>query len=234
MLSVRAREFLPSTHGLHLPNAFPPQPAIRIPIPGAQALGLGNAGNGLCGGMAFAARDYFEAGMRPPADSSPPVGGSPLFEYLVGRLLTSFNLPSGPVRYLGLMSPWLADGDTWASRHGLRPAARSRVMIEYEWPRIRRELDRSHPSALGLIKVRSADPRDLGKNHQVLAYGYDLDGTDLLLRVYDPNFPNRDDRSLSLDLADPGGPVQVVYASGEPVYCFFHTPYSAPAVALPR
>jgi hypothetical protein len=80
-----------------------------------------------------------------------------------------------------------------------------------------------------LIKVKSLDIRDIGKNHQVLAYGYTLDGTDLALDIYDPNFPNQDDVRLSLSIADPTAPTRVTYSTGEPVYCFFHTPYRPPA-----
>jgi hypothetical protein len=34
-----------------------------------------------------------------------PAEGSPPFEYLVGRLLASFNLPLGVLRYIELMDP---------------------------------------------------------------------------------------------------------------------------------
>jgi hypothetical protein len=53
--------FLPSNAGLRFPNSFPRVPVRRIGIPGVLSIPLGDASNGLCGGMAFAARDYFEA-----------------------------------------------------------------------------------------------------------------------------------------------------------------------------
>src|SRR3954471_23035065 len=105
MHSVRARDFLPSRSGFHFPNAFRSQPTIEVHLPGGRSLGLGNAANGLCGGMAFAARDSREAGLAPPTDVSPPDADSPLFDYLVGRLRASFDLPLGLLRYLELMSP---------------------------------------------------------------------------------------------------------------------------------
>jgi hypothetical protein len=186
-------------------------------------LGLGNAANGLCGGMAFTARDYFEVGRQPPDDTTPPAEGSPLFEYLVSRLLASFNLPLGIMRYLELMTPLLPDG-------GLLPVTRARVMVQHEWPAIQQELDSGHPSPLGLIKVKSLDIQDLGKNHQVLAYAYALDGSALSLSIYDPNFPNRDDITLSLDIGNAARVgVPVTYSTGEEVFCFFRTPYNAPA-----
>lgn len=218
--------FLPSTSGLHFTNYFPVEPAVQIPLPDGSVLGLGNAANGLCGGMAFTARDYFEAGRTPPPDTGPPAEGSPLFEYLVSRLLASFNLPLGVARYLELMTPLLPDA-------GLFPVTRAKVMIQREWPVIRQELDEGHPSALGLIKVKSVDPKDMGKNHQVLAYGYTLEGSQLALSIYDPNFPDDDSVRLAVSLADASAPTPVTYSTGEAVYCFFHTPYSAPAVSPP-
>jgi hypothetical protein len=46
-----------------------------------------------------------------------------------------------------------------------------------------------HPAPLGLIKVKSTDPRQLEEDHQVLAYGFDLVAGILTLRLYDPNQP---------------------------------------------
>ena len=67
---------------------------------------------------------------------------------------------------------------------------------------MRAEIDAGHPCALGLARVRSADAFDLKHNHQVLAYGYRLEGSAPTLQVYDPNRPGDDDVRLSMDLAD--------------------------------
>jgi len=50
--------------------------------------------------------------------------------------------------------------------------------------------------------VKSTNPLDLRLNHQVLAYGYELAGDRLTLRLLDPNFPRRDDATLSLGTGD--------------------------------
>jgi hypothetical protein len=126
------------------------------------------------------------------------------------------------MRYVELMTPLLPNA-------GHLPVTRARVMIEREWPTIKQELDSGHPAALGLIKVISADIHDIGKNHQVLAYGYTLSGTDLALDIYDPNYPNDDTVRLSLSVGNPSAPATITYSPGETVHCFFHTPYSAPA-----
>ena len=82
----------------------------HIGVPGVISIPIGDASNGLCGGMAFAARDYFEAGRIPPNGTTAP-GEGRLFDFLCERLFDSFDLPMGPARYLELMSPLLADGE---------------------------------------------------------------------------------------------------------------------------
>ena len=222
--------FLPSTSAFRFANSFPDVPLRRIGVPGVVSLGIGDASNGLCGGMAFAARDHFEAGLPIPSDTTSPSEG-PLFEYLVDRLFDSFELPNGPARYLRLMNPLLSDGETVWSRMGIAPHGRIWRMVHEEWPRVRAEIDAGRPSPLGLVRVRSADPFDLKHNHQVLAYGYAIEGSALTLRLYDPNRPGDDGVRLSLDLADEGRRPSMVPAS-RPVLSFFRVGYS-PSIPPP-
>lgn len=223
-------DFLPSMHGFRFPNRFPRVPVRRIGIPGIVSVPIGDASNGLCGGMAFAARDYFEARRPPPQDQMPPGEGTPLFRYLVDRLFDSFDLPLGPGRYLELMNPALPDGDGTMSRLGIGPRGRARRMITEQWPMIRTDIEGGHPSTLGLVRVKSWNPVDLKLNHQVLAYGYRLQGSLLTLRVYDPNRPGDDDIILSLRITDPGRPAPVRSTlPGRPVLSFFRVPYRVSA-----
>ena len=218
--------FLPSTSGFRFANDFPHIPVRRIGIPGVVSIPIGDAANGLCGGMAFAARDYFEAERPCPDDTSAPGAGS-LFDFLCDRLFDSFDLPLGPARYLALMSPLLSDGETIWSRMGLTPHGRAWRMVRDEWPKVRADIDAGHPSALGLIKVKSTDPRQLKQDHQVLAYGYDVEDGILRLRLYDPNQPGRDDVVLSLPIADPSRPAPITTSPpAGPVYAFFRVTYS--------
>ena len=217
--------FVPSTSGFAFANDFPHVPVRRIGIPGVVSIPIGDASNGVCGGMAFAARDYFEAGRRPPPDTTAP-GTGPLFDFLCDRLFDSFALPWGPARYLALMSPLLPDGETWWSRLGWAPHGRAWQMVNDEWPKVRRDIDAGHPSPLGLVRVRSSNPMDLKEDHQVLAYGYELTAATLTLRLYDPNLPGRDDVSMSLPIADPLHPIVVTTDPPDaPVYAFFRVTY---------
>ena len=90
-IRVRVDRFLPSTSGFSFVNDFPAVPLLYIDVAGIQ-VPIGSAANGLCGGMSYAVRDYYEAGLLPPRDHTPPASGV-LFDYVVKRLFDSFNLP---------------------------------------------------------------------------------------------------------------------------------------------
>jgi hypothetical protein len=80
---------------------------------------------------------------------------------------------------------------------------------------------------VGLVRIVGANPRLLNNNHQVMAFGYDLEGTALTLSIYDPNYPG-ETVTLSLDVGDPRGSVTTTYSKpGPPVLCFFRAPYEA-------
>jgi hypothetical protein len=220
MGSMSVHGFLPSTYALHFPNDFPPAPIFRFGL-GSVRIPVGNAANGLCGGMVFAARDLFESGTEAPPDRTPPARGTPLFRYLVRRLFSSFDLPLGPLRYWFWMA--LPTGDGGVAR-GLTGRT-----IGHEWPKVKADVDRGELSALGLIRTRSLNPFSLGLNHEVLAYRYDEDdqaGT-VTVSVYDPNHPDQDSVALTLRLRAPQRGVE--YVAGElPVRGFFRTRYRPP------
>jgi len=195
---------------------------MNINIIGVQ-VPIGDASNGLCGGMVFTTRDYFEARKTPPPDNTAPSSG-PLFDYLVKRLFDSFNLPLGPTKYMFLMNPTLPDHETWASKIGMAPHGRAWVMIKEEWPKIKSDIDNGRLSPLGLIEIKSLDPFQMGHNHQVLVYGYDLNGNDLVMHIYDPNAPNDDNITMSLNIGNPDHTTSVNYR--DTVYCFFRVDYT--------
>jgi Repeat of unknown function (DUF346) len=229
--------FLPSTAGFQFPNSFPHVPHGDIQV-GAIRVPFGDAFNGLCGGMVYAARDYFEAGSAPPQITAPPTSG-PLYDHIVHRLYMSFELPQGPWVYLNLMNPDVPDHETDFSRIGLAPHGRAWVMINQAWPAIRADLDAGHPSPIALVTIKTHDPFKLGENHQVLAYGYELDGSDLQILVYDPNYPDDDQLVITLSIGNPQHTTPVNYTGrvgGDgTIWCFFRTGYTSwPPPAVPR
>lgn len=211
-------KFLPSSRGFSFGNSWPSQADKLIPTPFGN-IAIGNASNGLCGGMVFAVRDYFETNLMQPSGRQPALG-QPLYNFIVDRLFGSFDLPNGPAKYYDWMTT--SDHDTWI-KNGLA----HRTILE-EWPRIKADLDNNQLSCLGLVTIFSLNPGDMGQNHQVLTYGYDLGpGAILTLKLYDPNSPLRDDIRLSLNLGNPAHttPINHNVNITHPIRGFFRIPY---------
>jgi hypothetical protein len=216
--SVRVPGFTPALSGFHFPNRFAKEPVLVLSL-GVVRLPVGDASRGLCGGMVFAARDLFDAGLPPPPGAEAPRRGTALFRYLVRRLFTSFDLPAGPLRYLLWMALPLR------SFLGI-PGVAARTASA--WIRIRAELDQGRLAPLGLVRARSLNPLTLARNHQVMAYGYDLDEDAGALRipVYDPNHPDDEGTALELRLGEGQVAGEISYVPGErPVRGFFLTRY---------
>lgn len=216
--------FLPSSCAWHFPNEFS-GPAVTVGIPGLGKIGLGNAAHGVCGGMVFAARDYFEAGRAIPSDTTPPAQGTPLFGFVTARLIDSFDIPRGVLKYLSWMATPDHDTHTWL---GVDKGVQS-LTIKQEWPAIKAALDGGHPCPLGLVTVASTRPADLGDNHVVLAYAYDLtDGGGLTVHVYDPNTPGGDAVAMTLDIENPAQPTPIAHNINisRPVRGFFALRYA--------
>jgi hypothetical protein len=205
-----AESFLPSRHGFAFSNAFPPQPALTLSTPLGK-LAIGNAAGGLCGGMVFAVLDYWYAGVVPPA--ARPAHGEPLFGYLVRRLVNSWRLPVGVARYYRWMI--LPDGDRGVTRR----------CKQAQWPAIAARLDRGVPVPLGVVTVASRKPTELPLNHQVLAFGYEVSGATITLRVYDPNQGPRDDILIRFDSGASAGFTHNL-GIDRPVRGFFQTAYT--------
>jgi len=218
--------FKPSQNGFHFANSF-----IDVPYD-FKVLGIpvrtGYAYNGMCGGMIFAVCDLFYAGKPPPSERFTPSRG-PFYKYLCQRLIDSFALPFGPLQYYVWMNPSVKDAGGQKGRFSLAPKSRAWKMICREWPAIQHEIDNDRLCTIGLILLKSWFPGDLGKNHQVLVYGYELEGDALKLMIYDPNAPGDDGSSLSVSLADPGVFSPVAYANShgkiKDALCFFKTQY---------
>lgn len=217
------RNFQPSLHGLHFGNMFASIPynfrILGVPVR------VGRASDGMCGGMVYTVCDLFEMGILPDQGTIAPSSGA-LFDYLSNRLLDSFHLPIGPLRYLFLMSPLQPDQDTW-----LLPG-RGTVLAK-EWAKVKRDIDQNRLAPIGLITQKNTfDTRKLGLNHQVLVYGYEQQGYQVRLNIYDPNLPGDDTITLSFDLTQPGWGVNPQYFSARwttplmPVNCFFRIGYA--------
>ena len=209
--------FLPSRQGLHFANSYPPGRTVHLgPIDTRWFGGVGDASAGLCGGMCFTVRDLFEAGVAVPPDVEPPANGSPRFDSIVRRQVQSLDWFRVPVRF------WIRSA-LGASFGG----DRARATYDDEWPKIRREIDEGRLAMLGLIRLAGANPFKLTGNHQVIAYGYAEDGRGVALRLYDPNWPNRDDVTATLHLDAALRPTALEQSTGEPLMGYFLAPFTA-------
>jgi len=219
--------FSPRVNGLHFVNSWPSEPDIVVKVPPLGNVAIGDASSGLCGGMVFTVRDFFEAHLQIVPDTTQPAAQSPLFNYIVGRLFDSFNIPDGVLEYYSWMSTPDHDTGVWfAVRHGV-----ASMTVEHEWPIIRATIDSGHPCPLGLVTVSGMDPALLGHNHQVMAYAYELDDAgNLTIKVYDPNTSpaSADQVQMSLNITNPSHttPISHNIAIGRPVRGFFHVDYA--------
>jgi len=208
-------DFLPSANGFHFANAWPSGPTVRLGPIDPRIVGVGDAADGLCGGMVYTVGDLHAAGVPVPADRQPFANGSRAFNAIVRRQVESLVWLTVPARF------W-----TRMALGGSLGGDRARATFEREWPKARALLDAGSPAMVGLIRVSSANPFDLTRNHQVMAWGYAEDGRGVTLRLYDPNWPDRDDVTITLDLDPALRPTGLGQSTGEPLLGWFVLPYS--------
>lgn len=176
--------FVPSKHGFHFKNDFV-NPIIDVPL-------IGNYETyGRCGGMAYAALDYYFAKIPIPThktDDFPgkgvPPDGSKIADYIYQRLIDSFLTPSA-FKFVD----WTISSDrkTWL-RKGVTYWTKNE-----EFPKLCKQIDQGIPVVLGLIGASNLS--DVGnKNHQVVAYGYDYDASneEMTVYIYDNNSPDEE------------------------------------------
>lgn len=231
MSSVRVPAFIPSVNGFLFANSWPHNPIRSFTLGNVATLNIGDAANGLCGGMSFTVADLHKSGVAPPTDPAPPAADTPRYAYIVDRQITSFDDGRLPLRFYRLMSPTRPDREPalaiWLGRIGVDRHSRTYVMIHEEWPSIQRTIDGGELAMIGLVRVVGADPTKLSSNHQVLAYGYDTDGPIVTLRICDPNWPRDDSVTITLDTSDPTGITTPGWSKPDAsLVCFFRAPYA--------
>lgn len=216
-------DFRPSRHGFHFANRFPPGPTVTVGRLDVRQLGVGDAADGLCGGMAATVRDLFERRLDPPATRDAPTPGSRRFRALVRRQVQSLDWLRVPLRFYDLGAFRPDPPRSWSRLLGRRPARD--VSLDVEWPRIRAEIDAGRLAAVGLVRRSSANPIRLTANHQVLAYGYRVEPGLLALRLYDPNHPDDDGVEARIHLRPDGRPRHLESCPAAPLVGFFLAPY---------
>jgi hypothetical protein len=212
MVNVRTT-FDPKIDGFKFINYFqlPSSIDLNIPFIHISSVSLPNLVYGLCGGMCYSALDYFHAGKAIPGDGDIPASGSPIYEYLLGRQITS--LGNGALEKV-LLWMLLSDEDL-----GER-------ITRNEIPTLRANLDGGNPAVLVLIRAQGLT--DPSHNHQVTAVGYDIDqnSNTLTVYLYDPNHPG-EEPTLSMNVANPVHGINLTQSTGEPLRGFFVSQYQS-------
>jgi hypothetical protein len=179
--------FVPSANGLHFANRWPSGPTVRLGPLDPRLIGIGDASAGLCGGMSWYVRERHRAGLPVPPDVTAPANGSPLFKSIVRKQVQSLDWLRVPLRFWRFAA--------------MGRGALTRRTLEAEWPRIRARIDAGNLAAIGLVRHHGWNPFHLTRDHQVLAHAYETAGPGgpHTLRLYDPNWPDRDDVTVTLD-----------------------------------
>jgi hypothetical protein len=172
---------------------------------------------GLCGGMAFAALDYYRSWRLPPRgadeadlpDKTTPVGAD-LRNYLWRRMmdtLTTATMDGAAVSTLTWMAVLHLIPGGWPFYGG--PTWLRDKSYEH-WRRLKSHIDSGRPWPIGLIGTTTVP----FYNHQVLACGYEeSDDEHGTIYTYDMNGPGKE-QTITLDFT--GGMLQVV--ESEPHY----------------
>jgi len=206
--------FLPSRNGFRFANRWPSGPARTWQL-GLVQLGIGDVGRGLCGGMAFVARDRFERGEPGPADEAPPPAGTPLFREVVDRQFDSFGrLFQVPLRFL--VAAFRSERRQWADT------------AQDAWPEIRRAIDAGTPAMVGLVRRQGVHALAPDFGHQVVGYRYDETPARVAIGIYDPNHPGDDTVEVGFERTDGGG-LRLFQSTGEPLLGLLHLPWQARA-----
>ncbi len=210
--------FQPSRHGFQFANRWPAGPVFQFHA-GYLRAGIGEAADGLCGGMCFAAADRFLRGEPIPPGSDAPEPASALFHEIARRQLDSLDhLAVAPIRFWSAAA-MLATGRWTAARQAA------------EWRRLCRDIDLGRPAMAGLVRSAGVNPLRLTTDHQVLGFAYEATAENGRLRIYDPNHPGADDVEIRIRRASaPQRPVvMLAQSTGEPLLAVLRLPYQPPA-----
>jgi len=163
-------------------------------------------GYGMCGGMAYASLDYWRARTLVPRgansndqpDRSKPTSAA-IRNLIWARLLNS--LTDGGV--LQRTIEWSLILNQLPAPFGGGPGAILN-RTKTEWDLLRGHIDRGEPWPIGLVYTS----RDIWYQHQILAYGYEVTGTNTgKLHVYDSNSPRQygdlSSSDVTLDFSGP-------------------------------
>src|SRR5690349_19399625 len=192
-MGIQLTSFRPGQHGFRFANSF--TSVVYPPIPFSPGLPL----DGLCGGMSFAALDYFFAGTPVPTHTTAdytgsggvPPNGSRLWELILERHINSVGLTDGPIGVpitAGPLQLHLAPGDLYNPKRFLffevsdQPTVQAALANEVS----------NLPGALatGPVPLILVAQNSITESHQVVAVAFDDTVAPTEISLYDCRYPN--------------------------------------------
>lgn len=145
--------------------------------------------SGFCGGMTYAAADYYYSNKTTPNQDYSPAPGTNLYNYLWSRQSKSIENVAGQVAEFEFNPDGTRNDEFW--RWGVNEKLKQLIT----------NIDNNMPTPICLLRESNEILKDIADNHWVLAIGYDLGGyswkmdkdpklSNLRIFVYDPNKPN--------------------------------------------
>ena len=183
-------QFIPSQHGFNFPNGFVGYPFPKLIRKKLLPLNNTKLLHGLCGGMCFGAYDFFLSNQKIPTLEQAPKPTDKLYEYLYKRQSDTY----GYCNYNILkFAQWM----------GLsKQEIQKRTNVEFK--RLLLQLEKQKLVTLGLITVKFSKSLAIWKNHQVLAYSYQLsqslNGSFYKIMIYDPNLNKANNVILKVNI----------------------------------
>jgi uncharacterized protein YjbI with pentapeptide repeats len=171
---MKRTSFDPAIHGFHFVNSFQNHRFI-----GPVHLDL----SGRCGGMVYAAMDFYLNAMQIPAQNTLPAEGSVLSTYISARQDKSIT------NQLDLWIERVFNPFGWRTAEFFHWGLPSQLHGQVE--RLKSCIDIGKPAPLGLFAPGSGG---FAPHHQVLAIGYEIGShdQDLKIAIYDPNHPDHE------------------------------------------
>lgn len=176
--SRKMTTFNPVVHGFKFNN--------RYKTTWMDVAGVKIGTDGLCGGMSYAAADYFRTNKKIPTQDYRPAIGTTLYNYFKNRQWTSISMPN-----TGKWAELAVNPFGWRDEEFFYWGLEDRLKL------LKNLIDKNLPVPLGLFHAKIGSD-----HHQVLAIGYDLGGykwkrekdpnrNKVRIYVYDPNYPGK-------------------------------------------
>lgn len=208
---ILSSDFIPHTHAFRFANSFPLPRRINTLMkrrtPNAPTV------YGLCGGMCFAALDYYYAKKPVPKDEQVPTNNRKLYNYLWKRQLASFRIFIVPFRIIA----WMLSSDSRVSE----------LTANKELLKLKNKLQKKEPTVIALVRQKGL--KDPTQNHQVLVTSLEhntING-DVILFIYDPNHPREKPQPrITLNVSRPTEGINIKQSTHEKLRGFFVIQYT--------